>query len=179
MRHSKTWFSGLFALFLTAGIVGCATETAPSPECVALQAAEQQVAGNLKMYTAVWDDIINKGDLDKINETNFDANITMIYAPENVVGIPDFKAYYQNFVTGFSDVKFTIVDAFGQGDKLVKHWNFKGTHSGEFFGVPATGKTVDIDGVTLVRMKDGKIAQEQDFMDNLSFFQQLGLIPTE
>jgi len=76
-------------------------------------------------------------------------------------------------------VTFTIVDVFGQGDKIVKHWNFKGTHTGEFFGIPASGKKVDIDGVTLVKMKDGKIAQEQDFLDNLSFYQQLGLIPTE
>tara|TARA_B110000971_G_C19951802_1_gene473712 strand:+ start:1072 stop:1245 length:174 start_codon:yes stop_codon:yes gene_type:complete len=56
----------------------------------------------------------------------------------------------------------------------VKHWNFKGTHTGDFFGIPATGKKVDIDGVNLVKMKDGKIAQEQDFMDNLLFNQQLG-----
>ncbi len=56
----------------------------------------------------------------------------------------------------------------------MKHWNFKGTHTGDFFGIPATRKKVDIDGVNLVKMKDGKIAQEQDFMDNLLFNQQLG-----
>lgn len=48
-----------------------------------------------------------------------------------------------------------------------------------FFGIPASGRKVDIDGVTLVKMKDRKIAQEQDFLDNLSFYQQLGLIPVE
>ena len=56
----------------------------------------------------------------------------------------------------------------------MKHWNFKGTHTGDFFGIPATGKKVDIDGVNLVKMKDGKIAQEKDFMDNLLFNQQQG-----
>ena len=60
---------------------------------------------------------------------------------------------------------------------LVEHWNSKGTHTGNFFGIPATGKNVDIDGVTLVRMKGGKIAEERDFFDNLEFSQQLGLIP--
>ncbi|MEZ5008441.1 MAG: ester cyclase [Chitinophagales bacterium] len=151
----------------------------PSAEHLALEKADQQLADNLKMYEAVWDDIINKGEIDKINETNFDSNITLISAPENVVGIQDFKAYYQNYLTGFSEVTFTIVDVFGQDDKIAKHWNFKGTHTGEFFGIPASGKKVDIDGVTLVEMKDGKIAKEQDFMDNLSFYQQLGLIPIE
>ena len=74
---------------------------------------------------------------------------------------------------------FTIVDAFGQGDKIVKHWNFKGKHTGVFFGIPATGKVVNVYGVTLVKMNDGKIVQEQDFMDNLEFMQQLEIIPRQ
>ena len=45
-----------------------------------------------------------------------------------------------------------------------------------FFGVPATGNKVDVSGVTLVIMKDGKIVQEQDFMDYLDFYKQLGLM---
>lgn len=135
-----------------------------------------KVDENIKMYTETWDEIINKGNLDLINEDHFTSDITMIYSPENVVGIEDFKGYYSNFVTGFSDVEFTMKSVFGQGNNLVKHWNFKGTHSGDFFGIPATGRTVNVEGTTLVKMKDGKITQEQDFMDNLEFYQQLGLM---
>lgn len=136
---------------------------------------EKHVQKNIAMYTQTWDEIINQGNLDLINNTNFDDSITMVYSPENIVGIDDFKAYYSNFVTGFSNVEFTIVDVFGQDDKLVKHWRFKGTHSGDFFGIPATDNTVDVEGVTLVEMKNGKIAKEQDFMDNMVFMQQLGI----
>ena len=135
-----------------------------------------KVEKNIKMYSNTWDEIINTGNLDLINDTNFTDDVTLVTIPENIVGIEGFKDYYSNFVTGFSDVKFTIVDVFGQGDKLVKHWNFKGTNSGDFFGMPATGKTIDVDGVTLVKMKDGKIAQEQDFMDTMVFLQQLGIV---
>lgn len=131
---------------------------------------------NIKMYTEVWDAIINNGEIDKINSNNFDEDIILVMSPENIVGIENFKAYYQNYLTGFSDVEFTILDAFGQGDKIVKHWNFKGKHTGDFFDIPATGKSVDIQGVTLVKMKNGKILQEQDFMDNMAFLGQLGLI---
>ena len=181
MKLTKIFLSGTFALLLLLTITSCKTETKnePSAEHIALEKADNQLTENLKMYETVWNDIINKREIDKINETNFDSNITLITAPENVIGIQGFKDYYQNYLTGFSDVTFTIVDVFGQGDKIVKHWNFKGTHTGEFFGIPASGKKVNIDGVTLVKMKDGKIAQEQDFLDNLSFYQQLGLIPTE
>lgn len=47
------------------------------------------------------------------------------------------------------------------------HWNFKGTHTGVSFGIPATNNKVDIDVVTLVRMESGKIGEEMDFLDNL------------
>ncbi|PKP12986.1 MAG: hypothetical protein CVU08_07770 [Bacteroidetes bacterium HGW-Bacteroidetes-3] len=128
------------------------------------------------MYAQVWDDVINKGQIDKINSTHFDTNVTGISSPENIVGIENFKAFYQNYLTGFSEVTFTIKNIFGQGDNIVKHWQFKGKHTGEFFGIPATGKNVNIEGVTLVKMKNGKILQEQDFMDNTLFMQQLGLV---
>ncbi|WP_218141010.1 ester cyclase [Hyunsoonleella jejuensis] len=129
------------------------------------------------MYSNVWDEIINNGDLDLINDTNFDPNITLVSSPENVVGIENFKSYYSNFTTGFSDVEFTIENIFGQGNDMVKHWHFKGKNTGEFFGMPATNKDVDLTGVTIVKMKDGRIAQEQDFMDNLEFMGQLGIDP--
>ena len=136
---------------------------------------EKHVQDNIASYSKTWDDIINNGNLDAINDSNFDAGITAVMSPENIVGIEAFKDYYSNFVNGFSNVEFTIVDIFGQGDKIVKHWRFKGTNSGEFFGMPATGKDIDIQGTTLVVMKEGKIAQEQDFFDNLVFMQQLGI----
>ena len=137
----------------------------------------KQVEDNIAMYTTLWDEIINAGNLDLISDTNFDPEITLISSPENVVGIDAFKDYYSNFTTGFSDPEFSIVSIFGQGDNLVKHWRFKGIHSGNFFGIPATGKSVDVEGTTLVVMKNGKIAQEQDFMDNLVFMSQLGIDP--
>ena len=58
-------------------------------------------------------------------------------------------------------MSFTIKDVFGMGNKLVKHWNFKGTHTGVFFGISATNKKIDIDGVTLVRMGNGKLLKKE------------------
>ncbi|WP_165593552.1 ester cyclase [Aequorivita soesokkakensis] len=139
-------------------------------------AQKSNIEKDLKMYEQVWNDIVNKGQIDLINDKNFDPNVVQLNDSGNIVGIADFKAYYQNFITGFSDVKFTVEDAFGQGNKIVKHWRFQGKHTGDFFGIPATGKTVDVHGVTLVLMKNGRIAQEQDFMDNGVLMQQLGLV---
>ena len=139
--------------------------------------AVDSVAANIKMYTHVWDEIINKRKLEMFNDSNFTTDVVMHASPSDIVGIDSAKAYYANYLTGFSGITFTIKDVFGMENKLVKHWNFKGTHTGVFFGIPATGKKVDLDGVTLVRMDHGKIAEERDFFDNLEFMQQLGLIP--
>ncbi len=143
----------------------------------ALSCQESQVKKDIELYSSVWDKIINEGNLNLINDTNFDSNITLVSSPENIVGIENFKAYYSNFITGFSEREFTVENIFGQGDQLVKHWHFKGIHSGEFFGIPPTGKTLDISGVTIAKMKNGKIANEHDFMDNLEFMGQLGIDP--
>ncbi len=139
-------------------------------------AQKSAIEKDIKMYTQVWDDVINKGDINQINATHFDENVTGVTSPENMVGIEAFKAYYQNFLTGFSERNFEIINIFGQNDNIVKHWRFKGNHTGNFFGIPTTGKSINIEGVTLVKMKNGKILQEQDFMDNTLFMQQLGLV---
>jgi hypothetical protein len=131
---------------------------------------------NINMYSEIWDEIINTGNLDLINDTYFTNDVTLVMSPKNISGIDAFKEYYSNFVTGFSEPKFTIVDIFGQGDKIVKHWKFEGKHTGAFFGIPPTGNSVNIEGVTIAKMKNGKIAQEQDFFDNMTFMQQLGIV---
>ena len=156
-----------------ATLISCSNQQTDT----AKQTTVDSVAANIKMYSHVWDEIINKRKLEMFNDSNFTKNVVMHASPTDVVGIDSARAYYANYLTGFSDVTFTIKDVFGMGNKLVKHWNFKGTHTGMFFGIPATNKKVDIDGVTLIRMDNGKIAEERDFFDNLEFMQQLGLIP--
>jgi len=141
-----------------------------------LKSQDEQMKKDIAMYENVWHEIINEGKIDQINTDHFDQKITMVLSPKNIVGIEGFKAYYQNFLTGFSDIQFTITDIFGQNDNVAKHWRFQGTHTGSFFGMPATGRKIDVNGATIAKMKNGKIAQEQDFMDNMIFMQQLGVL---
>lgn len=173
MSQAKLSFNFLIAIsFITISIFsGCATKEKVASE------KEDHVEANIKMYKHVWDEIINKGKLELFNDSNFTKDVVMHVMPTDIVGIDTARGYYSNYLTGFSNIVFTIKDVFGQGEKLVKHWNFSGTHTGVFFGIPATGKKVSLDGVTLVRMSNGKIAEERDFFDNYDFFTQLGLIP--
>ncbi|QEC67085.1 ester cyclase [Panacibacter ginsenosidivorans] len=166
----------MLSLFISFVALSIFTTSCNAPEQPKETVAADSVAANIKMYTHTWDEIINHGKLDMFNDSNFTTDVVM-HANPDIVGIDSARAYYANYLTGFSNITFTIVDVFGQGNKLVKHWNFKGTHTGVFFGIPPTGKQVRIDGVTLVAMRNGKIAEERDFFDNYAFMQQLGLLP--
>ncbi|MDC3050767.1 ester cyclase [Bacteroidota bacterium] len=166
-------------LITLIGVTILSCEPKQSQECIDLSNANSKVKSNLELYSMVWDKAINGRNIEIVNLDFFDENIKAITADGDIEGIDAFKAYYNNYLTGFSDAEFNIVDVFGQGDKIVKHWNFKGTHDGDFFGIPPTGKKIDLIGTTLVLMKDGKILQEQDFFDNYSLLSQLGLLPTE
>jgi steroid delta-isomerase-like uncharacterized protein len=136
---------------------------------------EKIAQDNIKFYSKVWDEVINEGKI-AVLDTAYAKDVVLHTVPETK-GAANAKAYYANYVTGFSDREFIVKETFAQGNKLTKYWIFKGKHTGTFFGIPATGKDVDVIGCTIVKMKDGKIAEEQDFMDNLEFMQQLGLIP--
>ena len=166
-------------LITLIGVTILSCEPKQSQECIDLSNANSKVKSNLELYSMVWDKAINGRNIEIVNLDYFDENIKAITANGDIEGIDAFKAYYNNYLTGFSDAEFNIVDVFGQGDKIVKHWNFKGTHDGDFFGIPPTGKKINLIGTTLVLMKDGKILQEQDFFDNYSLLSQLGLLPTE
>jgi steroid delta-isomerase-like uncharacterized protein len=156
----------IISFFLLTTVVSCKSENDKNAE---------KGKSNVDYYSKVWEVAINEGRTN-ILDTAYAEDAVLHTVPE-VKGKANAKAYYENFVTGFSDRKFTIKETFADGDKLVKYWQFKGKHTGTFFGIPATGKEIDIIGCTIAKMKDGKITEEQDFMDNLSFMQQLGLIP--
>lgn len=172
MKNHIKLFRSCIILCTSLLILGC-----NNPSEKQLELAQNTLEKNITMYETVWNKVINDRQIDLINENYFDKDVAALATSGgDIIGLENFKNYYNNYLTGFSDAEFTIVDIFGQGDKMVKHWNFKGTHDGDFFGVPATGNPVDISGTTLIKMKDGKIAAEQDYMDFLSFYTQLGLL---
>ena len=164
----------LFLLSLSVLFFSCNQQS--SEKCKSLESAQLSVEKNIETYKTAWESFFDNRDPSAVNLDSFDENVTVVTAEGNITGIDGFRDYYNNYLTGFSDAEFSFVDIFAQGDKLVKHWSFKGTHDGEMFGIPATNNKLEISGTTLVEMKDGKVFKEQDFFDQLSFLTQLGLL---
>jgi steroid delta-isomerase-like uncharacterized protein len=156
----------ILSICVAAGLFSCTSEADQNAK---------KGAENVAYYSRVWEVAINEGRTNILDSAYTDDAV--LHTVPEVKGKANCKAYYANFVTGFSDRQFIVKEIFADGDKLVKYWEFKGKHTGDFFGIPATGKTVDVLGCTIAKMKDGKIAEEQDFMDNMVFMQQLGLLP--
>lgn len=87
------------------------------------------------------------------------------------------KAMVGMLASAFSDNEVTVEDQIAEGDKVVTRWSSTGTHSGEFFGIPATGKRVAERGIGISRIVDGKIVEEWGESDMLGMVQQLGVVP--
>jgi steroid delta-isomerase-like uncharacterized protein len=94
-------------------------------------------------------------------------------AADGPQGVADTVRAYQDGVDGH----WQIEELFSAGDRVVVRWTGSGTHVGEMNGLPATGKSVRVDAITIHRMRDGKIAETWEVWDTLGFLQQLGAIP--
>jgi steroid delta-isomerase-like uncharacterized protein len=97
-------------------------------------------------------------------------------------GIDAMMAYLRAVKRAFPDEVIETSRLIEEGDTTVAEWTWRATHSGPFVipdgnEIPATGKTVDVPGVSVVRVRDGKIASDCDYLDNAAVMSQLGLMP--
>ena len=82
------------------------------------------------------------------------------------------------FLLAFPDWHGTVDDIIVEGDKVVNRWTGHGTHLADLMGIPATGKSVTLNGITIFRVADGIVIEEWTQADQLSLMQQLGIVPT-
>jgi predicted ester cyclase len=81
------------------------------------------------------------------------------------------------FYSAFPDLYHTFEAQIAEGDKVVTRVTYRGTHKGEFQGIPPTGKEVAFAGILIDRLEGGKIVEHWSNLDMLGMMQQLGVIP--
>lgn len=79
--------------------------------------------------------------------------------------------------TAFPDLRGEIEDIVAQDDKVVFRMTWRGTQTGDFLGIPATGKPVSFEVFDMARVAGGKIAEHWGLPNNLKLLQQLGAVP--
>ena len=97
--------------------------------------------------------------------------------PSTPPGLAGVKQVHTALFTAFPDMHATVDDLIAEGDKVVVRATMRGTHQGEFMGIPPTGKQVSWTGIGIDRFKDGKFVESWFNEDDLCLLQQLGAIP--
>ncbi len=138
-------------------------------------------AGDEEKNTAAmrrfYDEVMNKGNLKVIDEL-----VDLQYVDHFVTpGIPADKAGLTQIMTmyrtAFPDLQVTVEDIIAKADKVWVYTTARGTQKGEFMGMPASGKKIEVKGFDIVRFVNGKAVEHWGLNDDMTMMQQLGAIP--
>lgn len=139
-------------------------------------------AGDEEKNTAAmrrfYDEVMAKGNMKTIDELVAD-NFVEHYTPtpDSPKDKAGLKQMMGMFRMGFPDLQITIEDIIAKGDKVWAYTTMRGTNTGEFMGMPATGKKIAVKGLDIVRFANGKAVEHWGLNDDLAMMQQLGMIP--
>jgi steroid delta-isomerase-like uncharacterized protein len=97
--------------------------------------------------------------------------------PNQAPGREGIKQIVTSFRAAYPDLAFTVEDQIADGDKVASRWTARGTNTGAFMGMPATGKPVTIAGMLIVRVAGGAMVESWVNFDALGMLQQLGVVP--
>jgi steroid delta-isomerase-like uncharacterized protein len=138
-------------------------------------------AANRELFQRYFDEVANGGDLDGADEifaTDYLHHDPANPDPRPVVGPQGVKAHLESLKGAFPDLVFEIDDMVANGDSIVVRWTARGTNTGDYFGMPPTGKSIEITGMNTWNTRDGKAIEGWVNRDDMGLLQQLGVVPT-
>jgi len=91
-------------------------------------------------------------------------------------GPADFQAFHRNFREAFPDISVSVEETIAEGDMVAARCLVRGQHMGGTLGFAATQKPMEISGIAIVRIRDGKIVEAWNNFDFMSLYQQLGVM---
>jgi predicted ester cyclase len=87
------------------------------------------------------------------------------------------RVWASAFRAAFPDLWSKVEDVIVEGDRVVERFSGGGTHQGELFGIPPTGKQMRTTGINVLRVADGRVVEHWGNSDDLGVMRQLGVIP--
>ena len=97
--------------------------------------------------------------------------------PDQGPGIDGVIEAFRATQAGFPDLTVEVLRVIAEGDIVASHAVFRGTHTGEYMGVPPTGKAIEVEVVDMTRWEGGKLAERWGVFDVATMMGQLGLLP--
>ena len=135
------------------------------------------VEQNKQTARRFYDEVLNKGDIDVIDEIavpGYEEHDPLTGQRTGSVGLKDRV----NMLRTAFNPTFTIHDVIAEADKVVVRWTNSGSMVSEFLGMPANGKSFAIPGIDVYRMENGKLVEHWHVVDQLSHLMQIGLFPS-
>jgi len=132
--------------------------------------AEKNVALVERFFEEVW----NKGNLELVDEL-FSPDFEEHNAPPGVArGHKGYKASVNQFRSAFPDIQFSLDQVLAEDTRVALRLTGRGTHKGNFMGIPPSGKQVTFGGMTFIHTKDGKFTDRWGISDMPGLLMQLG-----
>ena len=121
------------------------------------------------------EEVQNRQNWDAYDELNAPDFVNLSAPPGVPADREGGKVYLQALAAAYPDAHIEIDDMIAEDDKVVTKKTFTGTNTGEFAGMPATGKQVSLQYVDIMQVRDGRIVEHWLSMNQLSWMQQLGV----
>ncbi len=132
---------------------------------------------NKALFQRYFDEGTNQGSLAVVDEVF--ASDYLHHDPANVDsigGLDDVKRHITTLRSAFPDLAFHVQDVVANGEDIVLRWTATGTHTGDYFGIPPTGKAFNITGMNYWRTANGKAIEGWVSRDDMGLMRQLGLM---
>jgi steroid delta-isomerase-like uncharacterized protein len=137
---------------------------------------------NKALARRYWEEVLNQHNLaavDQLVAPNFVGHFSALpKEPKEVQDLEPVKQVLSMYLTALPDIQLTIVDMIAEGDTVVFRHTFRGTHKGDIMGIPPTDKQVNVTGIDIFRIVEGKIVEQWTNADDLGAMQQLGVVPS-
>jgi len=127
-----------------------------------------------------WIEAFNERDLETeadLLAPDYVAHVPTPSGPLDLEGLEAWRQFTGPFVGAFPDLRLEVQNIIGEGDTVAARVAFRGTHRGEFQGIPPTGREVAFTSIEINRVEDGKVQEHWVEIDLLRLMGQLGAIP--
>ena len=127
-----------------------------------------------------WNELWNRGDLsvaDDLHTPDFSDRDPA--SPRMRPGPDGMKEKVSAYRAAFPDLHFDLQQVLSVEEHVVAHWKCGGTHEGEVLGLAPTGRRIEVEGISIFRLENGKIAEQTIVWDALGMLKQLGALAAD
>jgi predicted ester cyclase len=121
--------------------------------------------------------MLGEGNVEKLGDYVTDDVVDHEPFPGQSDGIDGVREFIEMMRSSFSDIRASMGPSLESGDLASAQVTITAKHTGDFMGVPATEKSIEIEAIDIIRIEDGKCAEHWGVTDMLALLQQIGAVP--